>query len=54
MEVGKKAAADVLDVQNKVRQVLSKVGTALSFYEIADKILPRQLNSSEKTAAYPL
>ena len=38
VEAGKKAAADVLDIQNKVRQVLSEAGSALSIAEIADKM----------------
>ena len=38
VEAGKKAAADVLDIQNKVREVLSEAGVALSIAEIADKM----------------
>ena len=38
LEAGKKAAADVLNTQNKVRQVLIEAGTALSLEEIAEKM----------------
>ncbi|MGC1309482.1 MAG: glucose-6-phosphate isomerase [Phormidesmis sp.] len=38
VEAGKKAAADVLSLQNKVKEVLSQEGSALSLTEIADKI----------------
>lgn len=38
VEAGKKAAADVLDLQNQVKQALSEAGAALSLAEIADKI----------------
>ena len=38
VEAGKKAAADVLALQNQVRKALSEAGAPLSLTEIADKI----------------
>ncbi|MEL7520174.1 MAG: glucose-6-phosphate isomerase, partial [Cyanobacteria bacterium J06553_1] len=37
VEAGKKAAADVLDLQNKVREVLGKAEAPLSLTEVAEK-----------------
>ena len=38
VEAGKKAAADVLELQNQVKAALSEAGTALSLVEIAEKM----------------
>ena len=38
VEAGKKAAADVLTLQNKVKDVLRQTGSSLSLDEIADKV----------------
>ncbi|MFK8182650.1 MAG: glucose-6-phosphate isomerase [Phormidesmis sp.] len=49
VEAGKKAAADVLDVQNKVRAALSEADSALTLIEIAEKVgLPDKIENIYK------
>ncbi|MEM6450347.1 MAG: glucose-6-phosphate isomerase [Cyanobacteria bacterium P01_D01_bin.105] len=49
VEAGKKAAADVLDVQNKVRAALSEADSALTLTEVAEKVgLPDKIENIYK------